>query len=139
MLHECARTVADAMRCAELSGALESYCNRQNPGQARPGQIILSRNLNLIKMLMHYIFFCSSLLGLHFSTAVLKESDDGKYVINGDYVLSKTGLYRAAGTTFDYRRIDELKSNKNAGVTEWITSTGPTTESLNLMVLYCID
>lgn len=68
--------------------------------------------------------------------AVLKQSDDGKYLINGDYSLSHSGLYKGAGTTFDYRRIDELKSNKKAGVTEWITSTGPTTESLNLMVLH---
>lgn len=49
--------------------------------------------------------------------------------------MSKTGLYNAAGTAFDYHRIDELKDNRKAGVTEWITATGPTTESMNLMVL----
>lgn len=66
---------------------------------------------------------------------MLKSAENHKYVINGENAMSKTGLYNAAGTSFDYHRIDELKDNRKAGVTEWITATGPTTESMNLMVL----
>ncbi|XP_059620456.1 thrombospondin type-1 domain-containing protein 4 isoform X3 [Phlebotomus argentipes] len=52
-------------------------------------------------------------------------------IINGDYTVSSSGIYEAAGTTFDYRRID----NAINGVTEWITSLGPTAEPIQLMVL----
>ncbi|GAB0094710.1 thrombospondin type-1 domain-containing protein 4 [Sergentomyia squamirostris] len=52
-------------------------------------------------------------------------------IINGDYTVSSSDIYEAAGTTFDYRRID----NAINGVTEWITSLGPTAEPIHLMVL----
>uniref|UniRef100_A0A7G3AZL0 Putative thrombospondin type-1 domain-containing protein 4 n=1 Tax=Lutzomyia longipalpis TaxID=7200 RepID=A0A7G3AZL0_LUTLO len=52
-------------------------------------------------------------------------------IINGDYTVSSSGIYEAAGTTFDYRRIDSAIN----GVTEWITSLGPTAEPVQLMVL----
>uniref|UniRef100_A0A1L8E3F1 Putative thrombospondin type-1 domain-containing protein 4 n=1 Tax=Nyssomyia neivai TaxID=330878 RepID=A0A1L8E3F1_9DIPT len=52
-------------------------------------------------------------------------------IINGDYTVSSSGIYEAAGTTFDYRRIDSAIN----GVTEWITSLGPTAEPVQLMLL----
>lgn len=61
--------------------------------------------------------------------------------MNGDYEISPSGIYNAAGAIFDYRRIDIPAKNTTAtgyrkfeGVTEWITSTGPITEPVHLMV-----
>uniref|UniRef100_A0A336LKH9 CSON007946 protein n=1 Tax=Culicoides sonorensis TaxID=179676 RepID=A0A336LKH9_CULSO len=72
---------------------------------------------------------------------VLKTRDN-RFVINGDYTVSLSGQYEAAGTTFDYRRIDGLTNSSGQsaerhieGVTEWITCNGPTTEVVQLMVL----
>lgn len=69
---------------------------------------------------------------------VLKSSDQ-KFVINGDYSVSSSGVYEAGGAIFEYQRIDGLKPKKNGekveGVTEWITCTGPTMEAVHLMVL----
>lgn len=62
---------------------------------------------------------------------------DREFIINGDNVISDSGVYRAAGTVFDYRRIDDAieTSDENIdGVTEWITATGPTREAIHLMV-----
>lgn len=68
---------------------------------------------------------------------VLKSSDQ-KFVINGDYSVSSSGVYEAGGAIFEYQRIDGLKPKKNGekveGVTEWITCTGPTMEAVHLMV-----
>lgn len=74
------------------------------------------------------------------STLVLKTSS-GKYVINGDYKFSSSGIYEAAGSVFDYRRIDDLLNTSAGGsrlmdgVTEWITSIGPTIEPIEIMVI----
>lgn len=63
------------------------------------------------------------------------KSDSGKYVLNGDFSITPSGIYDAAGTVFDYKRIDTPNSHKKVeGVTEWITAIGPTTEPLHLMV-----
>lgn len=51
--------------------------------------------------------------------------------------MSDGGSYVAAGTIFDYRRIDgtsKPKKTEHEGVTEWITATGPITEQVYLMV-----
>lgn len=62
---------------------------------------------------------------------------DHSYIINGDNSISDSGVYRAAGAIFDYRRIDdaiETSDENSEGVTEWITATGPIRESVHLMV-----
>lgn len=65
--------------------------------------------------------------------AVLKRSDQ-KFILNGDYALSDSGVYEAAGAVFDYRRMDAFTKNSSDVVTEWITCTGPITEAVHLMV-----
>ena len=69
--------------------------------------------------------------------AALK-STDSKYIINGDYSVSENGPYEAAGSIFDYFRVDSSNTSKiqkrSDGVTEWITSPGPTYEPVHLMV-----
>lgn len=71
---------------------------------------------------------------------VLKDANQ-HYIINGDYTMSTSGIYEAAGTIFDYRRIDGLTNSSLSGyrnkevVTEWITNTGPITEPIELMVI----
>lgn len=70
-----------------------------------------------------------------FPREVLKR--DHEFIINGDNVISDSGVYKAAGTVFDYRRIDDAieTSDENIeGVTEWITATGPIREAIHLMV-----
>lgn len=67
---------------------------------------------------------------------MLKRSDE--YIINGDNTISDSGVYRAAGSVWDYRRIDdaiESSDEKTEGVTEWITATGPIREAVYLMVI----
>lgn len=71
-----------------------------------------------------------------FLAAVLKRADHS-FIINGDNKISESGVYNAAGTTFDYRRIDDAieSSDENTeGVTEWITATGPIRETIHLLV-----
>lgn len=53
-------------------------------------------------------------------------------MFNGDNVISDSGAFEAAGTLFDYHRIDG--DHQHEGVTEWITAIGPIKESLELMV-----
>ncbi|KAJ6649909.1 Thrombospondin type-1 domain-containing protein 4, partial [Pseudolycoriella hygida] len=71
----------------------------------------------------------------------LSYSDDDKAIINGDHTISQSGIYEAAGATFDYQRIDGITNNstsnyrKMEGVTEWITCTGRITETIQLKVL----
>lgn len=63
---------------------------------------------------------------------------DRSYIINGDNIISDSGVFRAAGAVFDYRRIDdaiETSDEKSEGVTEWITATGPIREAVQLMVM----
>lgn len=64
------------------------------------------------------------------------------FIINGDNSISDSGVYKAAGAVFDYRRIDdaiEASDENSEGVTEWITATGPLRETIHLMVnVYCI-
>ncbi|GLH11133.1 Uncharacterized protein GBIM_15974, partial [Gryllus bimaculatus] len=54
---------------------------------------------------------------------------DGSYVINGNWGISWSGEYEAAGTRVTYRRQD-------AGLLETVTAPGPLTEPLDIMVLY---
>lgn len=67
------------------------------------------------------------------SFSVLSTDEDG-YIINGDNSVSESGAYEAAGAVFDYHRLDGLKEH-GEGVTEWVTSTGPIRDSIELMVL----
>lgn len=65
------------------------------------------------------------------------KSESGKYILNGDFSITPSGIYEAAGTVFDYKRIDTAAKHnqkKVEGVTEWITAIGPTTDPLHLMV-----
>lgn len=67
--------------------------------------------------------------------SVLKR--DHSFIINGDNIITDSGVYRAAGAIFDYRRIDdaiETSDENSEGVTEWITATGPIREAIHLMV-----
>lgn len=62
---------------------------------------------------------------------------DHSFIINGDNIISDSGVYQAAGAIFDYRRIDdaiETSDENTEGVTEWITATGPIREAIHLMV-----
>lgn len=71
----------------------------------------------------------------------MKTVEHQRFIINGDYTISLSGFYQGAGTTFEYRRVDSLNNGsvssfrKIEGVTEWITSPGPTTEAIELYVL----
>lgn len=56
--------------------------------------------------------------------------------------MSSSGIYEAAGATFDYQRIDGITNNSTSnyrkleGVTEWITCTGRITEAIQLKVFF---
>uniref|UniRef100_A0A182IQK8 Uncharacterized protein n=1 Tax=Anopheles atroparvus TaxID=41427 RepID=A0A182IQK8_ANOAO len=69
------------------------------------------------------------------------KSADQRFFINGDYTISLSGHYSAAGTVFDYRRVDGLTNGSNSsfrhveGITEWVTAPGPTTEPIQLFLL----
>lgn len=71
----------------------------------------------------------------------LSYSDDDRPIINGDHTVSLSGIYEAAGATFDYQRIDGITNSsspsyrKLEGVTEWITCTGRITEAIQLKVI----
>ncbi|XP_055643965.1 A disintegrin and metalloproteinase with thrombospondin motifs 7 [Toxorhynchites rutilus septentrionalis] len=71
----------------------------------------------------------------------LKTADHQRFIINGDYTISLSGIYHGAGTIFEYRRIDGLNNGSTSsfrkieGVTEWITAPGPTTEAVQLYLL----
>ena len=52
---------------------------------------------------------------------------DGTFVFNGNWAISWSGDYEAAGTTFTYRRQD-------ATAPELITARGPLSEALDIMV-----
>ncbi|XP_030561294.1 thrombospondin type-1 domain-containing protein 4 isoform X1 [Drosophila novamexicana] len=62
---------------------------------------------------------------------VLRTSEQ-KSIFNGENEVSESGSYEAAGTTFDYHRIDGVQQGE--GVTEWITSTGPIKDPVELLV-----
>lgn len=67
----------------------------------------------------------------------MKRSDQTS-IINGNNRISESGVYEAAGTTFEYRRIDDAIEDIDEnieGVTEWLTATGPITESIHLSVI----
>ncbi|XP_053663428.1 thrombospondin type-1 domain-containing protein 4 [Anopheles marshallii] len=70
----------------------------------------------------------------------LKTSDQ-RFFINGDYTISLSGHYIAAGTVFDYRRVDGLNNGSNSsfrhveGITEWVTAFGPTNEPVQVFLL----
>ncbi|XP_052863931.1 thrombospondin type-1 domain-containing protein 4 [Anopheles cruzii] len=69
------------------------------------------------------------------------KTNDQRFFINGDYTISLSGHYVAAGTVFDYRRIDGLNNGSNSsfrhveGITEWVTALGPTNEPVQLFLL----
>lgn len=68
---------------------------------------------------------------------VLKRADQTS-IINGNNRISESGVYDAAGTTFEYRRIDDAIESSDEdieGVTEWLTATGPISESIHLLVI----
>lgn len=68
----------------------------------------------------------------------MKRSDQ-TFIINGNNRISENGVYEAAGTVFEYRRIDDAidDSDENIeGVTEWLTATGPLSESIHLSVTF---
>ncbi|XP_061511351.1 thrombospondin type-1 domain-containing protein 4 [Anopheles gambiae] len=66
---------------------------------------------------------------------------DQRFFINGDYTISLSGHYIAAGTVFDYRRVDGLNNGSNSsfrhveGITEWVTALGPTNEPVQMFLL----
>ncbi|EAA13911.4 AGAP010003-PA [Anopheles gambiae str. PEST] len=66
---------------------------------------------------------------------------DQRFFINGDYTISLSGHYIAAGTVFDYRRVDGLNNGSNSsfrhveGITEWVTALGPTNEPVQVFLL----
>ncbi|XP_023031562.2 papilin isoform X1 [Drosophila willistoni] len=62
---------------------------------------------------------------------VLRTSDQ-KCIFNGENEISESASYEAVGSTFDYHRIDGVQHGD--GVTEWITSTGPIREPLELLI-----
>ncbi|XP_033236343.1 thrombospondin type-1 domain-containing protein 4 isoform X2 [Drosophila pseudoobscura] len=62
---------------------------------------------------------------------VLRTSQQ-KSIVNSESNVSESGSYEAVGATFDYHRIDGVQNSE--GVTEWITSTGPIRDSLDLLV-----
>ncbi|MBN3310281.1 THSD4 protein, partial [Amia calva] len=56
----------------------------------------------------------------------------GEAVINGNWAIDRPGQFLAAGTTFTYKRPNEIRSK--AG--ESITAQGPTNEVLHIYVIY---
>lgn len=74
-----------------------------------------------------------------FCRLVLKHGHS--FFINGDNIISDSGIYKAAGAVFDYRRIDDAidTNDENTGVTEWITATGPVREPIHLMVIVFVE
>lgn len=82
---------------------------------------------------MSIIFF-----SIHFTCSIeIVLKHDHSFIINGDNSISDSGVFRAVGTIFDYRRIDdaiETSDENSEGVTEWITATGPIREAIQLMV-----
>lgn len=77
---------------------------------------------------------------MFFTHLALSYSDDDKSIINGEHTVSMSGIYEAAGATFDYQRIDGITNNSTSnyrkleGVTEWITCTGRISEAIQLKV-----
>ena len=63
-----------------------------------------------------------------FCVAALRRYD-GTFVFNGNWTINWSGEYQAAGTTFTYRRQDTSGP-------ELITTLGPLTESIDIMVRY---
>ncbi|XP_041451857.1 thrombospondin type-1 domain-containing protein 4 isoform X2 [Drosophila obscura] len=62
---------------------------------------------------------------------VLRTSQQ-KSIVNSESIVSESGSYEAVGATFDYHRIDGVQNSD--GVTEWITSTGPIWDSMELLI-----
>lgn len=97
-----------------------------------PKSHFFTKSKNIFQKIQYSAFFHENFILnkiVLYILSVLKSNKNHEYIINGDY----SGLYEAAGTMFDYRRIDDNRQKKE-GVTEWITCTGPTTEPVNLMV-----
>ncbi|BFF94988.1 thrombospondin type-1 domain-containing protein 4 [Drosophila madeirensis] len=53
-------------------------------------------------------------------------------IVNSESNVSESGSYEALGTIFDYHRIDGVQNSD--GVTEWITSSGPIRDSLEILL-----
>lgn len=63
------------------------------------------------------------------------KTSDSKFVINGNYTASPSGKYLAAGTVFEYHKVEgNSGESRSDGVTEWITSIGPLLETIHVMV-----
>lgn len=67
----------------------------------------------------------------------LRTSDEPFFVNGDESEESQSGIYEAADAVFDYHRIggDDDVDWKRGIVTEWITSTGPISEAVEVMVL----
>lgn len=69
---------------------------------------------------------------IYISTSTVLRTSEQKSIFNGENQISDSGSYEAVGTTFDYHRIDGVQQGE--GVTEWITSTGPIRDAVELLV-----
>lgn len=88
---------------------------------------IKNRLQNILKNIIH-CFYCFT---------ALRPTNEPFFVNGDDSEESQSGIYEAADTVFDYHRIggDEDVDWKRGVVTEWITSTGPISDSIDVMVL----
>ena len=70
-------------------------------------------------------------LNVEMSITVLRKGHGGKYVINGEWVLGRSGKFEAGGTTFTYHR---PSSEASRDTMEYITAPGPTNMSMVIEV-----
>ncbi|XP_050084758.1 thrombospondin type-1 domain-containing protein 4-like [Anopheles aquasalis] len=77
----------------------------------------------------------------HSQNYLALKANDQQFFINGDYTISLSGQYTAAGTVFDYHRLDGLSNGSKSslrnveGITEWVTAVGPTSEPVQIFLL----
>ncbi|XP_026215435.1 thrombospondin type-1 domain-containing protein 4 [Anabas testudineus] len=60
------------------------------------------------------------------------QTQTGIYIINGNWVIDRPGIFTAVGTQLTYRRPNEIRSRKG----ESITAPGPLTEDLHVYLIY---
>lgn len=102
----------------------------------------LKNSMNLLGMSLLLVWLNNRFITKNFFPNIALKYSNQNFIINGDYSVSLSGVYEAAGAVFDYRRIDGLTNGstqgyrKVEGVTEWITCTGPITEPIHLMVSF---
>uniref|UniRef100_A0A7N6AMM2 PLAC domain-containing protein n=1 Tax=Anabas testudineus TaxID=64144 RepID=A0A7N6AMM2_ANATE len=63
------------------------------------------------------------------------QTQTGIYIINGNWVIDRPGIFTAVGTQLTYRRPNEIRSRKG----ESITAPGPLTEDLHVYVRWIDD